>query len=60
MPRNVLDLALLARTYDEEAHAPFLSVRAQRFLLAPLVLLARLRRRLRRPAFRARAISEAA
>jgi quercetin dioxygenase-like cupin family protein len=44
MPRNLLDLALLARTYDEEAHAPFLGVRLQRLLLAPLVLLARARR----------------
>ena len=30
MPRNLLDLALLARTYDQEAHAPFLSVGLQR------------------------------
>jgi quercetin dioxygenase-like cupin family protein len=44
MPRNVLDLALLARTYDEEAHAPFLNVGLQRLLLAPLVFLARRRR----------------
>jgi quercetin dioxygenase-like cupin family protein len=43
MPRNVLDLALLARTYDQEAHAPFLTVGLQRLLLAPLVLLARAR-----------------
>ena len=35
------DLALLARTYDQEAHAPLLGVRLQRFLLAPLVWLAR-------------------
>ena len=41
MPRNVLDLALLARTYDREAHAPFVGMRLQRFLLAPLVFLAR-------------------
>src|SRR3954467_4221463 len=27
LPRNVLDLALLARTYDAEAHAPLLGVR---------------------------------
>jgi mannose-6-phosphate isomerase-like protein (cupin superfamily) len=46
MPRNLLDLALLARTYDNEAHAPFLGRRLQRFLLAPLVFVAR---RLRRP-----------
>ena len=48
LPRNLLDLALLARTYDNEAHAPFLTVGLQRLLLAPLVLLARARRR--RPA----------
>jgi hypothetical protein len=41
LPRNPLDLALLARTYDQEAHAPLLSVRAQRLLLAPIVFLAR-------------------
>jgi quercetin dioxygenase-like cupin family protein len=45
MPRNVFDLALLARTYDREAHAPFLGVRLQRLLLAPLVVLARALRR---------------
>jgi quercetin dioxygenase-like cupin family protein len=44
MPRNVLDLAVLARTYDREAHAPFMTVGLQRLLLAPLVLLARVRR----------------
>ena len=43
MPRNLLDLALLARTYDREAHAPLLGVRLQRILLAPLVFLARRR-----------------
>jgi len=43
MPRNPLDLALLARTYDQEAHAPLLGVRLQRVLLAPLVFLARRR-----------------
>jgi mannose-6-phosphate isomerase-like protein (cupin superfamily) len=43
MPRNLLDLALLARTYDHVAHAPFLSVAMQRLLLAPLVLAARFR-----------------
>jgi len=43
MPRNLLDLALLARTYDGEAHAPFLGRRLQRIVLAPLVALARLR-----------------
>src|SRR5262245_5517288 len=44
MPRNLLDLALLARTYDQEAHAPLMSVGLQRLLLAPLVFLARRRR----------------
>jgi quercetin dioxygenase-like cupin family protein len=43
MPRNLLDLALLARTYDLEAHAPLLGIGLQRFLLAPLVWLARRR-----------------
>jgi quercetin dioxygenase-like cupin family protein len=41
MPRNPLVLADLARRYDQEAHAPFMSVGVQRALLAPLVLLAR-------------------
>jgi hypothetical protein len=51
MPRNLLDLALLARAYDQEAHAPLLGVRLQRILLAPLVFLARRRRsRALRPA----------
>jgi quercetin dioxygenase-like cupin family protein len=36
LPRNPLELARLARAYDNVAHAPFLSVRAQRVLLAPL------------------------
>jgi quercetin dioxygenase-like cupin family protein len=44
MPRNLLDLADLARRYDQEAHAPLLGVRVQRLLLAPLVFLARHRR----------------
>ena len=48
MPRNLLDLALLARTYDREAHAPLLGVRLQRILLAPLVFLARRRTHSRR------------
>ena len=43
--RNPLELAALARTYDHEAHAPFLSVGLQRLLLAPLVALARTRTR---------------
>jgi hypothetical protein len=47
MPRNALDLALLARTYDREAHAPLLGRRLQRILLAPLVALARRRERRR-------------
>ena len=41
MPRNVLELASLARRYDQEAHAPLLSVGVQRMLLAPLVRLGR-------------------
>jgi quercetin dioxygenase-like cupin family protein len=41
LPRNLLDLALLARKYDQEAHAPLLGVRLQRLLLAPLVFVAR-------------------
>jgi quercetin dioxygenase-like cupin family protein len=44
MPRNVLELAVLARKYDQEAHAPLLGVRLQRLLLAPLVFLAGHRR----------------
>jgi quercetin dioxygenase-like cupin family protein len=44
MPRNLLDLAHLARRYDHEAHAPLIGVRVQRLLLAPLVFLARHRR----------------
>jgi hypothetical protein len=43
LPRNMLDLALLARTYDAEAHAPILGRRRQRAVLAPLVALARRR-----------------
>jgi quercetin dioxygenase-like cupin family protein len=41
LPRNPLELALLARRYDREAHAPLLTVGVQRLLLAPLVLAAR-------------------
>jgi hypothetical protein len=41
MPRNLLDLAELARRYDREAHAPWLGVMSQRLLLAPLVFAAR-------------------
>jgi quercetin dioxygenase-like cupin family protein len=40
MPRNLFDLASLARKYDQEAHAPFLGVAGQRLLLAPLVFAA--------------------
>ena len=43
LPRNLLDLADLARTYDGVAHAPLLGVGMQRVLLAPLVALARRR-----------------
>ena len=32
LPRNLLDLALLARTYDREAHAPLLGRRLQRVI----------------------------
>src|ERR687891_269452 len=41
LPRNPLDLAVLARKYDQEAHAPLLTVGVQRLLLAPLVFSAR-------------------
>jgi quercetin dioxygenase-like cupin family protein len=44
MPRNLLELAVLARKYDQEAHAPLVSVGLQRVLLAPLVFLSRHRR----------------
>ena len=50
LPRNPLELARLARTYDREAHAPLLSVGVQRVLLAPLLALERLARRPLRPA----------
>jgi quercetin dioxygenase-like cupin family protein len=43
LPRNVLTLASLARRYDQEAHAPLLTVTLQRILLAPLVWLSRQR-----------------
>ena len=48
LPRNPLELAVLARTYDQEAHAPFMTVGMQRVLLAPLVFTARHPRRGRR------------
>jgi quercetin dioxygenase-like cupin family protein len=41
LPRSLRDLAVLARKYDQEAHAPYLSVGVQRMLLAPLVFSAR-------------------
>src|SRR4051794_16702706 len=41
LPRNLFDLAALARRYDRVAHAPLLSVGVQRVLLAPLAALAR-------------------
>ena len=41
LPRNPLDLAVLARTYDQEAHAPLIGIGVQRLLLAPLVSSAR-------------------
>jgi quercetin dioxygenase-like cupin family protein len=43
MPRSLLDLAVLARTYDPVARAPFVGAGLQRLLLAPLVALARRR-----------------
>jgi quercetin dioxygenase-like cupin family protein len=36
LPRKLRDLASLARCYDREAHAPWLSAGVQRLLLAPL------------------------
>jgi len=44
LPRNPLELARLARAYDQVAHAPFLSIPVQRLLLAPLTLADRHRR----------------
>ena len=41
LPRNPLELARLASRYDQEAHAPLMSVGVQRLLLAPLVFSAR-------------------
>jgi quercetin dioxygenase-like cupin family protein len=43
LPRNPLDLAALARRYDQEAHAPLMTVSVQRMLLAPLLAPRRLR-----------------
>jgi mannose-6-phosphate isomerase-like protein (cupin superfamily) len=45
LPRNPLELARLARAYDDVAHAPHLSIRVQRLLLAPLTFAARHPRR---------------
>jgi hypothetical protein len=39
-----LNLARLARKYDQKAHAPLMSVGVQRLLLAPPVVSARYRR----------------
>ena len=44
MPRNPIELARLARAYDDVAHAPFVSVRIQRVLLVPLTFVGRLLR----------------
>ena len=41
LPRNLRDLATLARTYADEAHAPLLTARLQRWLMAPLARRAR-------------------
>jgi hypothetical protein len=41
LPRNPLELADLARRYDQEATVPLLGVRVQRVLLAPLLFAAR-------------------
>ena len=38
LPRNLFDLAALARRYDREAHAPFIGAGLQRLLLAPLLI----------------------
>jgi quercetin dioxygenase-like cupin family protein len=38
LPRNLFDLAALARRYDREAHAPLLTAGVQRLLLAPLLI----------------------
>ncbi len=37
LPRDPRDLATLAHRYAEEAHAPLLTARLQRWLMAPLV-----------------------
>jgi mannose-6-phosphate isomerase-like protein (cupin superfamily) len=40
LPRNPFRLAMLARRYDREAHAPLMSLRVQRALLAPFAFAA--------------------
>jgi quercetin dioxygenase-like cupin family protein len=60
MPRHPLELAQLARKYDQEAHAPLLGVRVQRLLLAPLVFLARHQRTRRAAALAGTAATVAA
>lgn len=47
MPRSLLDLAVLARRYDDVARAPYAGRALQRLALAPLLLLARARRLIR-------------
>ena len=37
LPRNLRDLATLAHRYADEAHAPLLTARLQRWLMAPLI-----------------------
>jgi quercetin dioxygenase-like cupin family protein len=44
LPRNPLELARLARAYEDVAHAPLVSVRVQRVLLAPLTFVSRFSR----------------
>jgi hypothetical protein len=41
MPRSPIALARLARAYGDVAHAPFVSTRVQRALLAPLTFAGR-------------------
>jgi len=60
MPRNPLELAQLARKYDQEAHAPLLGVRLQRLVLAPLVFMARHQRTRRAAALAGTAATVAA
>ena len=53
MPRSLRELASLARRYDQEAHAPLLSVGMQRLLLAPLLIGGRSRRAAAEPRLQA-------